>query len=138
VQSLSQIVERAVQVEGARIQSIAGDGVMVVFGAPAALEDAPLRACRAAQSILASLKAAGPEIERKHGAQPEVRIGINAGPAVFGHLNAGGDAGLVVLGDVVNIAARARRCARFPAPTALRFQATAPGPLTNRNTKSRL
>jgi Adenylate and Guanylate cyclase catalytic domain len=60
VQSLSQIAERVVQVEGVRIHSIAGDGVMVVFGGPAALEDGPLQACRAARSILASLKAPDP------------------------------------------------------------------------------
>ena len=106
VQSLSQIVERAVQAEGARIHNIVGDGIMVAFGAPAALEDAPLRACRAALAILANLKASAAEIEAKHGARLEVRIGLNAGPAVFGRLNASGEAGMTVLGDAVNVAAR--------------------------------
>jgi class 3 adenylate cyclase len=106
VRSLSQVVERAVQIEGARIQNIVGDGVMVAFGAPAALEDAPLRACRAALSILANLKPVWAEVEAKYGVRPEVRIGVNAGPAVFGHLQAGGNAGLTVLGDTVNVAAR--------------------------------
>jgi class 3 adenylate cyclase len=75
VQTLSQIVERAVEVEGARIHYIAGDGVMVVFGAPIALEDAPLRACRAALSILGNLKPASSDLEAKHGVHPELRIG---------------------------------------------------------------
>jgi class 3 adenylate cyclase/tetratricopeptide (TPR) repeat protein len=106
MQNLSQFVERVVQVEGARIQNILGDGVMVAFGAPVAYEDAPLRACRAALSILANLTAAWVEIEAKYGVRPEVRIGINAGSAVFGRLQAGGEIGLTVLGDTVNVAAR--------------------------------
>jgi class 3 adenylate cyclase len=106
MQSLSQFVERIVQVEGARIQNILGDGVMVAFGAPVAHEDAALRACRAALSILGGLTAAWAEIETKYHVRPGVRIGINAGSAVFGNLQAGGDAGLTVLGDTVNVAAR--------------------------------
>jgi len=98
VRSLSQVVERAVRVEGARIQNIVGDGVMVAFGAPTTLEDAPLRACRTALSILASLKPVWAEVEAKFGVRPDVRIGVSAGPAVFGHLQAGGGAGLTVLG----------------------------------------
>jgi class 3 adenylate cyclase/tetratricopeptide (TPR) repeat protein len=106
IQRLSQIVERVVEVEGARIHNIAGDGVVVAFGAPVAFEDAPLRACRAALLILETLRASGTDIEVKYGIRPEMRIGINVGPAVVGQLLPGGDTGLSVLGDTVNVAAR--------------------------------
>ena len=43
------------------------DGIMAVFGAPVAVEDAPLRACRTALSILQRIKVAAPELEAKHG-----------------------------------------------------------------------
>ena len=106
IQRLSQIVERAVEVEGARIHNVAGDGVVVAFGAPVAVEDAPLRACRAALLILETLRASGTEIEAKYGVRPEMRIGINVGPAVVGQLLSGGETGFSVLGDTVNVAAR--------------------------------
>ncbi len=106
IQKLARVVETAVQAEGARIKDIAGDGVMVVFGVPVAQEDAPVRACRAALAILERLTGEWVEIERKFGFRGNVRIGISAGPAVFGHLQSGGAAGLAVLGDAVNVAAR--------------------------------
>jgi class 3 adenylate cyclase len=56
-QSLSRFMERVVEVEGARIQDILGDGVMVVFSAPVAHEDAPLRACRASAAPFMSRSA---------------------------------------------------------------------------------
>jgi class 3 adenylate cyclase len=106
IQTLTLTLDRAVQAEGARLQSHLGDGVVVAFGAPAAIEDAPLRACRAALSILASLKSSAEEIEAKHRIRPQLRIGIHAGPAVFGEIQPGGEAGTAVLGDTVNLAAR--------------------------------
>jgi class 3 adenylate cyclase len=106
IKSLSLVIERAVQVEGGRIQNIVGDGVMVAFGAPAALEDAPLRACRAALAILNGLKGEWVKIEAQYGARPEMRIGISAGPAVFGALQQGVETGFAVLGDTVNLASR--------------------------------
>ena len=37
--------------QGGFVQGFTGDGIMAIFGAPVAFEDAPLRACRAALSI---------------------------------------------------------------------------------------
>jgi class 3 adenylate cyclase len=105
MQSLAQLMEGAVREQGGIVQGFTGDGVMAVFGAPVAFEDAPLRACRAALAILQRLTAAGGDLEARHGARPQVRIGINTGPAVFGPVR-GADAGVTVLGDTVNVAAR--------------------------------
>jgi hypothetical protein len=41
---------------GGVLQDFAGDGLMAVFGAPVAIEDAPLRACRAALEISAAFR----------------------------------------------------------------------------------
>jgi class 3 adenylate cyclase len=39
---------QAIQSNGGVVQDFAGDGIMAVFGAPVAMEDAALRACRTA------------------------------------------------------------------------------------------
>ncbi len=41
----------AIQAQGGVVQDFAGDGIMAVFGAPIAMEDAALRACRTALDI---------------------------------------------------------------------------------------
>jgi class 3 adenylate cyclase len=59
MRSLSKLMDEAVREQGGFVRGFTGDGIMAVFGAPVALEDAPLRGCRAALSILQRLKAAG-------------------------------------------------------------------------------
>jgi class 3 adenylate cyclase len=51
MRSLSKLMDDAVTQQGGVVQSFTGDGIMAVFGAPVAFEDAPLRACRAALLI---------------------------------------------------------------------------------------
>jgi class 3 adenylate cyclase len=111
MRSLSKLMDEAVREQGGAVQGFTGDGIMAVFGAPVAFEDAPLRACRAALSILQRLKAAGHDLEAKHGVQPQLRIGVNTGAAVVGQVQEGVDAGVTVLGDTVNFAARLRALA---------------------------
>jgi class 3 adenylate cyclase len=106
MRSLSKLMGEAVREQGGVVQGFTGDGIMAVFGAPVAFEDAPLRACRAALSILQRLKEAGPELEAKHGVRPQMRIGLNTGAAVVGKVEDDADAGVTVLGDTVNFAAR--------------------------------
>ena len=86
MRSLSKLMDEAVREQGGVVQGFTGDGIMAVFGAPIAFEDAPLRACRAALSILQRLKAAGGDLEAKHGVRPQLRIGLNTGAAVVGQV----------------------------------------------------
>jgi class 3 adenylate cyclase len=72
-------MDEAVCEQGGVVQGFTGDGIMAVFGAPVAFEDAPLRACRAALSILQRIKAAGEELEVKQGVRPQLRMGLNTG-----------------------------------------------------------
>jgi class 3 adenylate cyclase/(2Fe-2S) ferredoxin len=106
MRSLSKLMDDAVREQGGVVQSFTGDGIMAVFGAPVAFEDAPVRACRAALSILNRLKAAAPDLRATHGLRPQLRIGLNTGQAVVGKVQGGADAGVTVLGDTVNFAAR--------------------------------
>src|SRR5437763_3490432 len=66
MQSLAKLMEDAVREQGGVVQGFTGDGIMAVFGAPAAHEDAPLRACRAALVILQRLRAVGGDLEAKY------------------------------------------------------------------------
>ena len=106
MRSLSKLMDDAVREQGGVVQGFTGDGIMAVFGAPVSFEDAPLRACRAALSILQRLEDAGGDLEVKHGVRPQLRIGLNTGAAVVGRVQDGADAGVTVLGDTVNFAAR--------------------------------
>jgi class 3 adenylate cyclase len=106
MQSLSKLMGDCVREQGGTVQTFTGDGIMAVFGAPIAFEDTPLRACRAALSILERLKQAGPDLEAKHGIRPQTRIGLNTGAAVVGKMEEGADSAVTVLGDTVNFASR--------------------------------
>ena len=106
VKKLTGILDEALREEGGVVHGFTGDGVVGVFGAPVAFEDFPLRACRAALSVLARLTNLGSEFEAKYGVTPELRIGINAGPAVVGQIDATTYSSITVQGDTVNFAAR--------------------------------
>jgi class 3 adenylate cyclase/tetratricopeptide (TPR) repeat protein len=102
MQSLSELMAGAIREHGGTVKDFTGDGVMALFGVPLAQEDSTLRACRAALAIQTRLGTAGQAIETRHGVQPSLRIGINAGPVVVGDMQGGTTA----LGDTVNLASR--------------------------------
>ena len=88
---LVKLLREIVEAQGGSVRSFTGDGIMALFGAPRALEDGPLRACRAALLIQERIAAQSPEIESSCGLRPQLRIGINAGLAVVGRVE--GDTG---------------------------------------------
>jgi class 3 adenylate cyclase len=106
MQQIAKLLREAVQEHGGTVTSFTGDGIMALFGVPQALEDAPLRACRAALLIQERLAARAGEIETNHGLRPQLRIGINTGPAVVGRVDEEDGGGATALGDTINLAAR--------------------------------
>src|SRR5438094_2796240 len=90
-----------VQGAGGTVEKFAGDAVMAVFGAPAALEDHAERALHAALAMQRRLAGL---FDR----QLELRIGVNTGDVVVGQARAGSS---FVSGDAVNVAARLEQAA---------------------------
>ena len=74
MRSLSKLMDEAMRENCEVVQGFTGDGVMAVFGAPLAFEDAPLRACRAALAILQRMKTAGPDLEANPRRSPNPSI----------------------------------------------------------------
>jgi len=89
---------------GGTVEKFIGDAVMAVFGVPAAHDDDPDRAVRAAFALRDRLTGTDPA----GGPLLGVRVGVNTGEAVAG---SGHDAQFLVTGPVVNAAARLQQAA---------------------------
>ena len=110
IQPIYELMAGAVREQGGSVKDFTGDGIMALFGVPVALEDGSLRACRAALLIHERLAGVAPAIEAKHGVRPQMRIGINTGPAVVTQIR-GESANMTALGDTVNLASRLQTAA---------------------------
>ena len=88
------------------VNQFLGDGVMALFGAPIAHEDHAQRALGAALSIQANLKPLAEDIERVHGIEFRMRMGINTGPVVVGAIGRDLRMDYTAVGDTTNLAAR--------------------------------
>ena len=104
-------MSRAVEEFGGVIQAYMGDGICAYFGIPAAHEDDPERAARAALRIIGVASGYAAEVEQAWGIQGfNIRVGVNSGPAAVGVVGAE-DAQTVALGDTTNVAARLQSAA---------------------------
>ena len=90
--------------EGGTVEKFIGDAVMAAFGVPAAHEDDPSRAMRAALRMLRRLDEVNEELAAQHGVTLAIRIGVNTGEVLATTEPAPGEP--MVTGDVVNAAAR--------------------------------
>ncbi len=102
LQEVLQLAERAVTAHGGHVVDTAGDGVLAGFGAPQAVENASLQACRAADQIMTDLAGRSDALARVYGVAPEVRIGLAGGMVMV----AAEPGAVKLVGDPVNMAAR--------------------------------
>jgi class 3 adenylate cyclase/tetratricopeptide (TPR) repeat protein len=90
------------------VNEMTGDGIIALFGAPVALEDAPQRAIRSSLAIHREMARLSDRIRQEREGLPplKMRIGIHTGPVVIGSL--GGDLRVEfkAVGDTVNLASR--------------------------------
>src|SRR5215467_8748111 len=79
---MAELVNRAtavVQRYGGTVDKFTGDGIMAVFGAPAALEDHTIRACLAALGIQEETARLAAEAKARDGIDLRLRVGLNSG-----------------------------------------------------------
>ena len=121
------------------VNQLAGDGIMALFGAPVAHEDAPERAVRAALAIRDAVARLNATTLAERGVQLRIRIGINTGPVIVGTVGNDLKMDYTATGDTTNLASRLQTLA--PVNSVLvsaaterlvrgRFEMRATGPLT--------
>ncbi len=90
------------------VNEMTGDGIMALFGAPIALEDAPQGAIRSAISIHRAIAKFSDMIkqEKAVGKSLKMRVGIHTGPVVVGTLGNNLRVEFKAVGDTVNLASR--------------------------------
>src|SRR5580704_3274817 len=94
------------------INQYGGDGLMALFGAPIAHEDAPRRAVHAALGIQRALRAYAATLERERGLKLQMRVGINTGTVVVGRIGTDLHMEYTAIGDTINLASRLQSLAR--------------------------
>ena len=90
------------------VNEMTGDGIMALFGAPIALEDAPQRAIRSAMGIHREMARFSEQSKQEGKRIPPVkmRVGIHTGPVVVGTLGNDLRVEFKAVGDTVNLASR--------------------------------
>ena len=90
---------------GGTVGSFTGDGIMAVFGAPAALEDHAIRACLAALGIQDEARLLADDVQQRDGVELQLRIGLNSGQVIAGEIGSG-PFGYTAVGEQVGMAQR--------------------------------
>src|SRR5512137_239718 len=89
------------------VNELTGDGIMALFGAPIALEDAPQRAIRSALAIHREINRFSDQLKGEKKMPPiKMRIGIHTGPVIVGTLGNDLRVEFKAVGDTVNLASR--------------------------------
>ena len=90
------------------VNEMTGDGIMALFGAPIALEDAPQRAIRSSLAIHREISKFSDTLKKERATAPplKMRIGIHTGPVVVGTLGNDLRVEFKAVGDTVNLASR--------------------------------
>jgi ABC-type transport system substrate-binding protein/class 3 adenylate cyclase len=111
------------------VAQLTGDGLLALFGAPAAHGDDAERAVRAALAMHAELARYAADVADAYGIELAARVAVNTGLVVVPALDAPADVLYNALGDTVNVAARLQPSAG-PGGTAV-------GPATERELRGR-
>jgi adenylate cyclase len=100
------MLTECVEAEGGTVDKFIGDAVMAFWGAPEAIENTALAACRAALRMKGRI--AEDNAGRSRAGLPPIglRVGIHTGPLVVGDIGSPSRINYTVVGDVVNASQR--------------------------------
>ena len=99
-------VADAIHSEGGTLNSIMGDGLMAIFGAPKPMNNSCKPAFAAARAILTLMPSLNAELEREGKPALAVGIGLNVGEAVVGNVGSKTRHDYSAIGDTTNVASR--------------------------------
>src|SRR5271163_4772483 len=102
---LADCCAAVVQRFGGTVDKFTGDGIMAVFGAPAALEDHAIRASLAALGVQEEAKRLAVDVRDRDGVDLQLRVGLNSGEVIAGEIGSGA-LGYTAIGDQVGMAQR--------------------------------
>ena len=105
---MSELFDRCadvVQRYGGTVDKFTGDGIMAVFGAPVALEDHAVRACRAAMDIQQRTRDLAADVKPRDGIELQLRVGLNSGEVIAGDVGSRSHT-YTTVGDQVGMAQR--------------------------------
>lgn len=100
------LVSKCIEDEGGTIDKYIGDAVMAFWGAPENIDNANLRAMRAAGAIQAALNADNVKRTRANLPSVRIRIGVHSGQLIVGDIGSPERLNYTVIGDIVNITQR--------------------------------
>lgn len=101
-----EMVATEVDKRGGTIDKFVGDGIMVLWGAPAPLEDPEYKACKTALAVSQGMNRLNRQWNEQGLSALPVCIGIHSGPVVTGLFGSPDRLAYTALGDTVNVASR--------------------------------
>jgi class 3 adenylate cyclase/tetratricopeptide (TPR) repeat protein len=108
---LERMIEAVHRYEGT-VNTVMGDGLMALFGAPLAHEDHAVRACYAALRMQENIARYSDEIQRTYGVPVMIRIGLNSGEIVISGIGNDLHMDYTVVGQTAHLAARMEQMAK--------------------------
>jgi len=112
---LNEYFERMVEIvfrNQGTLDKFIGDGMMVIFGAPADDPYQEEHALRAAEEMQRELRALSEKWQREGRPPIRIGIGINSGTAIVGNIGASERMEYTAIGDTVNLASRLQAATR--------------------------
>ena len=101
-----RVASETIEELGGRVLQFQGDGVVACFGYPAAHGDDARRAVQTGLRLVERMADASAELHRRHGIEPDIRVGVHSGTVVIAGLAAGVIDGSALAGSAPNVAAR--------------------------------
>src|SRR6202023_3406612 len=107
---LERMIEAVHRYEGT-VNTVMGDGLMALFGAPLAHEDHAVRACYAALRMQESVNCYADDMRRAHGVNVQIRVGLNSGEVVVRAIGNDLRTDYTAVGQTTHLAARMEQLA---------------------------